>query len=204
MRSVDLVARALAFCLLIAAWADSNAVDFVAPSTDGWHVWKIEASQDGAHNCCYSINGGNLAIQGCDLDGGGGHTVSQGDCELDSSHINIYVRITDGKTTRIRALDSNCPVSTKNPINSIGAVDASSSAAWLLQQVDLADGERRISEDAMAAISKHRADIALLTLTGILEDRDRRQKIREQALFWLAQIESDAAFEYLDALLSRT
>jgi len=204
MRNVDLVARALAFCLLIAAWTDSNAVDFVAPSTDGWHVWKIEASQDGARNCCYSYNDGDLSRQGCHLDGDGGYGITQGDCDLESGHINVYVRISEGIVTRIRALDSNCPVSTKDPVNSIGEVDASSSAAWLLDQVDAVNGKRRISEDAMAAISAHRADIALRTLTSILEDRSRRQKIREQALFWLAQIESDAAFEYIDALLSRT
>lgn len=204
MRRVDLVARTLAFCLLIVAWTDSNAAEFAAPGSDGWHVWQIEAAQDGARSCCYSYNDGDLSMQGCHLDGDGGYTVSQGDCELESSHINVYVRITDGSVTRIRALDSNCPVSTKTPINSLGEVDASASAAWLLDQVDLADGKRRIAEDAMAAISTHRADIALDTLTRILEDRDRRRKTREQALFWLAQIESDAAFEYIDALLSST
>ena len=56
----------------------------------------------------------------------------------------------------------------------------------------------------MAAISTHEADVALAALTRILEDRSRRQKTREQALFWLAQIESDAAFDYIDALLSNS
>ena len=73
------------------------------------------------------------------------------------------------------------------------------SVAWLSDQV-YADG--RISEDAIAAISAHAGDAAFAALTGLLEDRNRAKKTREQALFWLAQTDSDEAFEYLDALIS--
>lgn len=203
MRRIDWLARTLAIGLLIAAWTDSNAQEFAPPNSDGWHVWQVEAPQDDAQHCCYRFNDGALSMPGCDLDGGGAYTISRDDCELDDSRISVYVRITDGSVTRIRALNASCPVSTKTPVNAIGDVDGQASAAWLLQQVEAA-ANRRIVEDAMAAISAHEANIALRALTGILEDRSRRQKTREQALFWLAQIESDAAFDYIDALLGST
>lgn len=38
---------------------------------------------------------------------------------------------------------------------------------------------------------------------GVIEDKQTSQDIREEALFGLAQSESDAAFEYIDRLLSR-
>ena len=41
-----------------------------------------------------------------------------------------------------------------------------------------------------------------MALTDLLEDRDRKQKTREQALFWLAQSDNDDAFLLLDQLLS--
>jgi hypothetical protein len=38
---------------------------------------------------------------------------------------------------------------------------------------------------------------------GVIEDAGTNQDIREEALFGLVQSESDAAFEYIDRLLSR-
>ncbi len=84
-------------------------------------------------------------------------------------------------------------------MNDVGEVDNSASVAWLLGQVD---AHSRLADGALAAISAHAGDDAFVALTALLEDRSRRQKTREQALFWLAQSESERAFDYLDALLS--
>jgi hypothetical protein len=81
----------------------------------------------------------------------------------------------------------------------MGEVDYSASVAWLLQQVA---ANSRVADGALAAISAHAGDDAFVALTDLLEDRDREQKTREQALFWLAQSDSERAFDYLDALLS--
>ena len=39
-------------------------------------------------------------------------------------------------------------------------------------------------------------------LISLVKDREQELKVREQALFWLAQSESDAALEEIDRLLS--
>jgi hypothetical protein len=39
-------------------------------------------------------------------------------------------------------------------------------------------------------------------LFAVLRDRQVHREVREQALFWLAQSDSERAFEYLDQLLA--
>ena len=163
MRFVDRIARALAFVLLIAAWADSGAAEFAAPVDDGWHRWHVEGPQDS---------------------------------------VRIYVRIKDGSPTRIRFSNSYCSwtrADEPTEFHDLGIVDNDASVAWLKDQVNADD---RVSEDAIAAISAHTGDAAFAALTGLLEDRKQGKETREQALFWLAQSDSDEAFEYLDALIS--
>ncbi len=114
--------------------------------------------------------------------------------------ISVYVRMKAGKVTRIRALNSDCPVTTRTPLNKLGVVSNGASVAWLIQKVET---ETHISEDAIAAISAHAGDEAFTALTTLLEDRESSRNLREQALFWLAQSNSDEAFNYLDRLLSK-
>ena len=199
MRFVDRIARALAFVLLFVAWTDSGAATVAAPVGDGWHVWQVQGTEGGANACCYGWRNGSAKKQGCNLDGRHSRSITLGDCDIEGNQTNIYVRMQDSKVTKIRALTANCPVTTKSPVNDIGNMSIADSVAWLNDQVH-ADG--RVSEDAIAAISAHAGDAAFVALTGLLEDRKRGRKTREQALFWLAQTNSDQAFEYLDALIS--
>ncbi len=199
MRRVDRIARLLAIVLLIAAWTDSSAAGFAAPTDDGWHVWHVQGAAGGANACCYRWRGSNISTQGCDLDGRHGDSISLGDCDIDGDQVSVYVRIDVGRVTRIRALTANCPVTTRTAVNNMGEVNNNASVAWLLKQVD---ADSRLIDDALAAISAHAGDDAFVALTALLEDRNRRQKTREKALFWLAQSESEQAFNYLDDLLS--
>jgi hypothetical protein len=200
MRYLDRLARALAFALLFVAWTDSGAAEFAAPSDDGWHVWQVQGAEGGANACCYRWRKGSAKKQSCDLDGRHGGSITLGDCDLEGDQINIYVRMKNGKAAKIRALTADCPVTTQSPVHDMGNMSNADSVAWLTRQVD-ANG--RIAEDAIAAISVYAGDAAFTALTGLLEDRGRGKKTREQALFWLAQTNSDRAFEYLDALISR-
>ena len=118
----------------------------------------------------------------------------------DSDQVSVYVRMKAGKVTKIRALTSDCPVTTSTPVNDMGVVSNGASVAWLLQQVDAG---ARISESALAAISAHAGDEAFTALTTLVEDRDSSRNLREQALFWLAQSNTDEAFNYFDRLLSK-
>ncbi len=164
MRHVDRFARTLAFILLFAVWTDTGAAEFAAPTTDGWHVWQVQGSDD------------------------------------DFDLISIYVQKKDGAVAKIQASTSECPVKKRTPVNDMGVIPNAASVAWLLQQVD---ADNRVSESALAAISADAGNDAFTALTNLLEDRRRGKKLREQALFWLAQSNSDEAFIYLDRLLSK-
>jgi hypothetical protein len=164
MRHVDRFVHTLAFVLLFVAWTDTGAADFVVPTTDGWHVWQVQGSDD------------------------------------DFDLLSIYVKMKDGAVAKIQASTSECPVKKRTPVNDMGVIANAASVAWLLQQVD---ADNRVSESALAAISAHAGDEAFTALTNLLEDRRRGKKLREQALFWLAQSNSDEAFSYLDRLLSK-
>lgn len=164
MRHVDRFARTLAFVLLLVAWTNTSAAEFVVPTTDGWHVWQVQGSDD------------------------------------DFDLLSIYVQMKDGAIAKIQANTSECPVKKRTPVNDMGVIPNAASVAWLLQQVD---ADNRVSGSALAAISAHAGNEAFTALTNLLEDRGRGLKMRKQALFWLAQSDSDEAFSYLDRLLSK-
>ncbi len=200
MRQVDRIARALAFVLLFLTWTDAGAAEFAAPTDDGWHVWQVQGSEDGASACCYRWRNRTSSKQGCDLDGQHGGSITVGGCDIEGDQVSVYVRMRAGKVTKIRALTADCPVTTRTPLNNLGVVSNSASVAWLLRQVD---AETRVFEDAIAAISMHAGDEAFTALTTLVEDRDSSRNLREQALFWLAQSNTDEAFSYFDRLLSK-
>ena len=92
--------------------------------------------------------------------------------------------------------------------------DVRSQAWFWLAQTEAAESEEAIRhallndedddvrEEAVFALSQLPEERAVNALAAILEDRSLGMEIREQALFWLAQSDSDNAFEYIDRLLS--
>ena len=66
------------------------------------------------------------------------------------------------------------------------------------------DSDDDVREDAVFALSELPESRAVTALAIVLEDKSLGRDIREQALFWLAQSESAAAFEYIDAILTAT
>jgi hypothetical protein len=200
MQHVDRFARMLALVLLLLTWTDGGAAEFAAPATDGWYVWQVQGSENGASTCCYRWRNGASSKQSCDLDGGHGGSITTGDCYVEGDQISVYVRMNAGKVTKIRALTSDCPVTTRTALNDMGVIPNAASVAWLVRQVGAVT---RVSEDAIAAIAAHAGDEAFMALTTLVEDRDSSRNLREQALFWLAQSSSDEAFSYLDRLLGK-
>jgi hypothetical protein len=59
-----------------------------------------------------------------------------------------------------------------------------------------------LRKDAIFAMSQLQGERAVDALFAVLRNRQLPQGVREQALFWLAQSDSDRAFEYLDRLLA--
>ena len=62
------------------------------------------------------------------------------------------------------------------------------------------DKSSDVREEAVFALSQLPEERAVKALASVLEDRSLDRDIREQALFWLAQSESDEAFAYVDRL----
>lgn len=79
----------------------------------------------------------------------------------------------------------------------LGLLETDTSIDWLRQQT----GDRSdLSSDALAAISMHEGSRAVQFLIDVVES-NAHMDIREEAVFWMAQSDSDEAFDYLDRLL---
>jgi hypothetical protein len=194
--------RSVAGLLLLAFAQVSAAPDSATPiraDLDGWQSWEVEAGSTGRRACCYSRYKDSWKSTGCHLDGEHLSGISS-DCVEESDRVRIYVRLQSGKLEDLRALSAACAVEANGEIRNLGAVEASRSIARL--QTVLKDNAG-VRSKAIQAIAMHSNQAALAALTDMLEDKAQHKKVREEALFWIAQQESDQAFDYLDRLLSR-
>ena len=64
------------------------------------------------------------------------------------------------------------------------------------------DADPGVREQAVFALSQLPEGRAVASLTAIIEDAAVDAETRKQALFWLAQVESDAALDYIERLLT--
>ncbi len=191
--------RALLFLSLFIIRSISNAAELAAELRDGWHSWDVPAGDDGKRACCYHLRHGKVGKEGCHLGpGADGITIDDG-CTPVSDTLRVYVLMEDGDAAEIRALSSACPVATSAPVQAEGELGIEESIEWLDRYAH--DGSK-LADEAVTAIALHEDESALKALAAMVEDRGRGMDVREQALFWIAQSDHDAAFAYLDRLLS--
>ena len=185
----------LASALLLAAIYSESAA---APNfdTDGWHTWRVQ-SVDDSLRCCGTWISGKLTSSGCNLDTGRSTRIC--DDLATSDEVQIYVQSEAGRVIEIRAFSPQCPVESEHGIHDLGLIDNAESLAWLSPYLR-ADSE--LGEDAIAAIAAHAGPEAFAALRTLLEDRRLDMDVREQALFWLVQGGSDAAFDYVETLIT--
>lgn len=70
-------------------------------------------------------------------------------------------------------------------------------------QIRVFDSNCDVSEnESVTDMGRLSKDESVIMLLEIVKGRDIGMEVREDALFWLAQSNSDTAFEYLDRLLS--
>ncbi len=113
--------------------------------------------------------------------------------------LQIYASIEHGKPVRLRVRgDSVCTDNFDVEALDLGFIDVGESIDWLQAYIE---PRSILSSDAIMAISLHAGDRSVTVLTNILTQGKDREN-REEALFWLAQSESDTAFDVLDRLLS--
>jgi len=188
---------ALGLFLLLALALPATAADLTLLH-DGWYRWEVAAGRGGQKACCYRFTGGVIKLTGCRLDDGMDEFSPMGECDVSSNLMQIFVEFRDGRVREIRPLSSNCPVKTKSEVRTIEDVSADQSIAWLRRQ---AQDNPEVTDEAIMTLSFHVEAEALPELFQILEDSTERHQVREQALFWLVQTDSDEAYAYLDRLL---
>ena len=117
----------------------------------------------------------------------------------EDEELEIYVRMESGRPQDIRIPGWQCERNTPPVAEKLGTISAAESAAWLGRFIS---PRSDVSTEAMAAISAHPGGEGTRILRNVVQS-DGNRKNREEAIFWLAQSEDDAAFAFLDALLTR-
>lgn len=191
-----LVAAFFAACIS----SELLAAGFGGPAADGWHTWRVAASTKAPDSCCFTWNSGTVTRKGCDLDSKHGNYGSIRDGATASGELQLYALLESGKPVKLRALSSQCAVTADSEISDLGLIEVDDSIDWLQRHIE---PRSEISSDAIMAITLHSGDRPVAILAAIVKAGSDR-KIREEALFWLGQSDSDAAFDVFDRLLSGT
>jgi len=117
----------------------------------------------------------------------------------DVNELQIYVSIELGEPVRLRVRgNSVCSDAPDVEATDLGLVEVDQSIGWLKKYIT---PRSELSSDALMAIALHPGDHPVTVLASIVKFGTDR-KIREEALFWLGQSDSDGAFAVLDHLLS--
>ena len=184
----------VALAVSVIVYAERATAAIPQFDSDGWYTWRVEAVDDSVR-CCGTWSSGRLVSRGCNLDTDG-PVAGCGDLGA-SGEVQIYVRVADGTVTAIRALSPSCPVETEAELRDLGRIDNGESVAQLRRYVSQ-PGE--LSDAALAAVSSHAGPEAFTLLRDIIRDGNHPD-VREQALFWLVQTDTDEAFEFIEELV---
>ncbi|MGB5347407.1 MAG: HEAT repeat domain-containing protein, partial [Woeseia sp.] len=82
------------------------------------------------------------------------------------------------------------------------AQTGSADAEAVIGRALVEDPNKDVREEAVFALSQLPGDRAVTSLIAILENRELPRAVRERALFWLAQSDSDVAYEKIQQLLA--
>lgn len=189
--------RAMLAGLLLVALVHGERVAAAMPAfdADGWYTWRVQAADTETVRCCGTWSSGRMISGGCNLDS---NRVASGCSDFGpSDEVQIYALVEAGDVTRIHAFSPQCRVESDREIRDLGLVGNGDSVFRLK---DFVKPGSSISDEALAAIAAHAGENAFNVLRNAVRDRDSR--IREQALFWLVQSESDEAFEFVEHLIT--
>ena len=165
---------------------------------DGWHTWRTDAVEYRSERCCFHWTGSGARRRSCDLDLSRGNYGFVDGFANYSGEVQVYVRMLSGRPEKITVLSPQCQVRTSTPIDDHGRLPAAQSVAWLERYIS---DESDLTSDALAAIALHGGDRPTEALIDIIES-DREREVRKEAVYWLVQSGSAAAFEYVDRLLT--
>ena len=164
--------------------------------SEGWNSWEVPAVEGAPAWCCFDYNAGVVQARSCQLDRGS-HGYGGNGQSSTSGSARIYALLEGGEVRKLRALDSQCAVSTDSTIHALGAVAADDSVNWLAQQLA---PRSRLTDDALAAIALHAGDQAGQTLRRSAEAPNEIDT-REHALFWMGQLHGLTFADYLQTTM---
>ena len=112
--------------------------------------------------------------------------------------LQINALIEAGRPQQLRIVDRGCNDDELPVTEDLGIVGADESVGWLRRFVS---PRSSVSSGVLAAIAVHDNEAAAVALRDVIRLDDDRGN-RKEAIFWLAQSESEIALAFLDALLS--
>ena len=178
--------------------SESGAADLFDAQESGWHAWRVKSNSTTTTRCCYNWAIGQPSITSCDLDGRRSVSFRRNDQQTDIGEVQIYVFLAKGAAEKIVTLSPQCEVSSTTSILDLGIIDNQTSINWLQPYVS---ADEDLAEDALSSIAAHNGGISELIET--VEDHAMSLDIREQALFWMIQSDTDDAFDYVSNLITR-
>lgn len=154
---------------------------------EGWVTWMVPTVESAPNWCCFDGFNGAPKAGGCDLESRN-HGYSSRDRDDTVSEMRIYARSVDGKLTQVRSYAPSCQVTTKLPLQDLGAVPANESLQWLAGQLQ---PRGKLTGDLLAAIAVHEGDAAEEKLASLAKS-DPVRETRKDALFWLGQVRGES------------
>lgn len=126
-----------------------------------------------------------------------------GRCRLaPSTDLVVLARVQQGTVAELRPLAVDCDVDAGGmTLVWFDGVSAEASVTWLSTLVTQSEATRRISENALFAISQHAGAAASAAIVRFAQIGTPQQ--RGRALFWLAQRAADEALPVIDAALQK-
>ncbi len=153
---------------------------------DGWAAWQVPMAQSVGMACCFAWHQGKPASNGCDLDGRSWNISTNDDDPHPAAgdNLSIFVHVAHGQIDKARAFSASCELRNADQVRWIDQVASADSIAFLAAAAGKSTEE--LADVEIAAVAMH-ADPAATTRLAQLADASHPRKLREQALFWLAQ-----------------
>ena len=188
-RSASTLTPLLLIMLSGAAYASEASLSQRISQQDGWVAYQVPMAADAGELCCYEWHGKSPLRTGCDLDAKSWsvNRNDQHDLPKDDA-LKIYMHVAQGRVEKVRAFAASCPISNTTSVHWLEGVNAAESVMLLARTAsEAAQTSRDTADTELAAMAMH-ADASATPALAQLANAQHPRKLREQALFWLAQV----------------
>ena len=170
-------------------------------SGSGWYAWEAPVAEN-VSICCWSKGSGKNCCGACALGSGSGWNMNIDDDDNDfvtgGGSMVVAVRIEDGGVDKVHMLNSTCTIDARgHSVRWLANVDPARSIEFLAAQARTAGGH---DKGVMGALATHEHPNTLPALER-LAARGEREKVREDAVFWIGQRGGERGFQFLRNLL---